>query len=149
MKKSQNIITSDDILGKDVIDTDGEVIGVSTKIHIDNKNKQIVGLTIDQGFMKPDLYIGLGYVRTFGVDTIMLSTSPKSKIRGLKVLDNSGEKIGWVIDVMSVGKTNKIKGVKIKQKTFSKPFMIQSKDIEEVGYSIILRKGWSKIEDLK
>ena len=142
----REIITSDDILGKDVIDTDGEVIGVSTKIHIDNRNKQIVGITVDQGFMKPDLYIGLEYIRTFGVDTIMLSTSPKSKVRGLNVLDSSGKKVGVVDDVISIGKTNRFKGMKIKEKAFSKPFMIRSKDIKEIGYSVILKEKWTRVE---
>lgn len=142
--KPQNIITSDDILGKDVIDSDGEIIGVSTKIHIDNKNKIIIGLTIDQGFMKPDLYIGLEYIRTFGVDSILLNTSPKSKVRGLNVLNSSGKKIGYVIDVSSIGKTNRIKGIIVKEKALSKPFLIKSRDVKEIGYSVILRHDWIK-----
>jgi len=140
--KQQNIITSDDILGKDVIDSDGEVVGVSTKMHIDNKTKQIIGLTIDQGFMKPDLYIGLEYIRTFGVDSILMNTSPKSKIRGINVLDNYGKKVGYVVDVVSIGKTNRIKGVVVKEKALSKPFMVKSSDIKEIGYSVILRRDW-------
>lgn len=147
--KTQNIITSDDILGKDVIDSDGEIIGVSTKIHIDNKNKLIIGLTIDQGFMKPDLYIGLEYIRTFGVDSILLKTSPKSKLRHLNVLDNYGKKIGYVVDVVSLGKTNRFKGIAVKEKPISKPFMVKSSDIKEIGYSVILKKGWIKEEFAK
>lgn len=143
--KTQNIITSDDILGKDVIDSDGEIVGVSTKIHIDNKNQQIIGLTIDQGFMKPDLYIGLEYIRTFGVDSILLNTSPKSKVRGLNVLDSYGKKIGYAIDVISVGKTNRFKGVVVKEKAISKAFMVKSSDIKEIGYSVILKNDWVKV----
>lgn len=146
--KTQNIITSDDILGKDVIDSDGEIVGVSIKMHIDNKTKQIVGITIDQGFMKPDLYIGLEYIRTFGVDSILLNTIPKSKIRSLKVLDSRGKSMGYVKDVIARGKTNRLKGVVVKQKAFSKPFMIGSKDIKEIGYSVILKEGWEKLEKL-
>ena len=106
-KQKKNIITSDDILGKDVIDSDGDIIGVSSKIHIDARTKQIVGLTVDEGFMKPDLYIGLEYVKTLGVDSLLLKTSPKEKIRGLKVLNSKGNKIGFVEDVISVGRTNR------------------------------------------
>ena len=149
MKPKSNITTSDDLLGKDVIDCDGEIIGVSTKIHIDNRTKQITGLTIDQGFMKPDLYIGLEYVKTFGVDSILLKTSPKSKIRGLNVLSSCGKKIGVVSDVISIGKTNRIKGIKVKENAFSKHFIIRSRDIKEIGYSVILKGHFSKLEKLK
>lgn len=144
--KKRDTITSDDILGKDIIDKDGEVIGVSTKIHIDNRNKQIIGLTIDQGFMKPDLYVGLEYIRTFGVDSVLLNTSPKSKVRGLNVLDNSGRRIGYVIEVVSIGKTNRFKGVVVKEKPISKPFLIKSAYIKEIGYSVILKKYYKKEE---
>jgi sporulation protein YlmC with PRC-barrel domain len=146
MKPKKYFITSDDILGKDVIDSDGEIIGVSSKIHIDNRNKQIIGLTMDQGFMKPDLYVGLEYVKTFGVDSILLKTSPKSKIKGLNVLDNSGKKIGFVSSVIAIGRTNRFKGIAVKERALSIPFMIKSKDIKEIGYSVILKKEWSKEE---
>ena len=131
--KSKYFITSDDILGKDVIDSEGDIIGVSSKMHIDNRNKQIIGLTIDQGFMKPDLYVGLEYVKTFGVDSVLLNTSPKSKIRGLNVLDNDGKKIGFVSDIISIGKTNKFKGIMVKSRHMSKQYKIDSKDIMEIG----------------
>ena len=144
--KAQNIITSDDILGKDVIDSDGEIVGVSTKIHIDNRSKQIIGLTIDQGFMKPDLYVGLEYIRTFGVDSVLMNTSPKSKVRGLNVLDSFGKKVGYVVDVVSIGNTNRIKGVVVREKALSRPFVIKSSDIKEIGYSVILKRDWAKDE---
>jgi sporulation protein YlmC with PRC-barrel domain len=146
MKQKKYFITSDDILGKDVIDNEGEIIGVSSKIHIDNRNKQIIGLTIDQGFMKPDLYVGLEYVETFGIDSIMLKTSPKSKVRGLNVLDNDGKKIGHVSNILSLGKTNRFRGIFVKKAPLSKPFIIKSSDIKEIGYSVILKKEWTKHE---
>ena len=144
--KTPNIITSDDILGKDVIDSDGEIVGVSMKIHIDNRSRQIIGITIDQGFMKPDLYIGLEYIRMFGIDSILLNTTPKSKVRNLKVLDSRGKQLGTVKDVVSIGKTNRLSGINVRQKAFSQPFFIKSKDIKEIGYSVILKDTWKKEE---
>ncbi len=144
--KKQDIITSDDILGKDVIDSDGEIIGISTKIHIDNKTRQLIGVTIDQGFGKPDLYVGLEYIRTFGIDSILLTTSPKSKVRGLKVLDSFGKTVGYVEDVLSIGKTNRFKGIKVKKGTLSKPFIVRSKDIKEIGHAVILKENWKMVE---
>jgi sporulation protein YlmC with PRC-barrel domain len=149
MKSKSSITTSDDILGKDVIDSDGEIIGVSTKIHIDNRTKQITGLTVDQGFMKPDIYIGLEYIKTFGVDSVLLNTSPKSKVRGLNVLDSYGKKIGVVADVISTGKTNRIKGIIVRENAFSKQFIIRSRDMKEIGHSVILKEDFSRTEKLR
>ena len=143
-RQKKNIITSDDILGKDVIDSDGDIIGVSSKLHIDARTKQIVGITVDEGFMKPDLYVGLEYVKTLGVDSLLLKTSPKAKTRGLNVLDSRGRKVGVVDDVISVGKSNRFKAIVVKETAFSKPFTIKSKLIKEVGYSVILKGGWNK-----
>jgi len=146
MRKLGDIITSDDILGKDVIDSEGEAIGVSTKIHIDNRKQTIIGLTIDQGFMKPELYVGLEYVKKFGVDSILLNTSPKSKVRGLKVLDSNGKRIGYVDDIINIGKTNRFQGINIKESAFKKAYTVKSKYIKEIGHSVILRKNFIKEE---
>lgn len=144
----KNIITSDDILGKDVIDSDGDIIGVSSKLHIDSRSKLIVGITIDQGFMKPDLYVGLEYVKTLGVDSLLLKSSPKSKIKGLDVLDSKGKKVGFVGDVLSIGRSNRFKGIVVKQSRFSKGFVVKSKCIKEIGFSVILKDKWQR-EDVK
>jgi len=36
----EEIITSDDILGKDVVDTDGDILGVVQQLKIDKKAKK-------------------------------------------------------------------------------------------------------------
>ncbi|MEE9525871.1 MAG: PRC-barrel domain-containing protein [Candidatus Woesearchaeota archaeon] len=136
---AKEIITSDDILGKDAIDPDGEVLGVITKLHIDKTNKSIVGITIDQGFMKPDLFIGVSYVKNFGVDSIFLSKIPTSKYAGLKVIDAKGKTIGKVRKVIS--KRNKVEAIIIKKG------LISASDIHEIGVSVILKEKY-KIKDI-
>ena len=49
--KSQEITTSDDILGKEAIDPDGTILGIVTKLHIGKDDKKVTGITIDMGFM--------------------------------------------------------------------------------------------------
>ena len=93
---NKNIITSDDILGKEAIDPDGSSLGVITKVHIDKKSNKVVGITIDMGFIKPDLFIGISYVKHFGIDAVFLKKVPAHKFHGLNVLSEGGELLGKV-----------------------------------------------------
>ncbi len=140
-------ITSDDILGKDVVDVDGEIIGVVQQIRIDKESKKIVGILVDQGFMKPDLYIGLDFVKNFGVDTIFLSQSPRPKIKGLDVYDRNGKKIGHVHDVIE--KQNVILGIVLKKSQISRRYLIKRKYIKVIGFNIVLKVPESKLEMLE
>lgn len=135
---SKKIITSDDILGKEALDTDGEILGVVMKLHIDKDNKKMVGITIDQGFMKPDLFVGMSYVKNFGVDTVFLNRVPVDKFNGLDVLNGKGKLLGKVVDVNS--KRHKVTEIIVSKKGVSRDkFLIEAKYIQEIGESIILK----------
>jgi sporulation protein YlmC with PRC-barrel domain len=128
-------------LGKDAVDPDGEVLGVVTKLHIDKNNKKITGITIDLGFMKPDLFIGLNYIKNFGIDSVFLSKIPTSKYIGLKVIDSDGKTIGRVKKVHSV--RNKVDAIFLSKKQF-----ISISDIEEIGVKVVLKQKY-KIKDIQ
>ena len=136
-------ITSDDILGKDAIDPDGAILGVIIKLHIDKEFKKITGITIDEGFMKPNIFVGINYVKNFGVDSVFLSKVPAEKYIGLKVLDSKGKEIGTVKKVNT--KRHKVHSIEI-AKGLSQRFIINSNDIEEIGESVILKDKY-KIEE--
>lgn len=135
----QNIITSDDILGKEVIDAQGEVLGVIQKLHIDKDKKCILGITVDQGFMKPDLFIGLEHIHQFGIDTIFLNTYPKNKIKGMDVITSNGRVIGTVKDVEFSG-SNQLKSIIVKSGVLKGQKTIKASEIREIGYNIILKE---------
>ncbi len=140
MKKT---ITSDDILGKDAVDTEGDILGVVMKLHIDKVSKRITGITIDQGFMKPDLFIGMSYVKNFGVDTVFINRVPATKFKGLKVITAEGRNVGLVKDVKS--KRHKVSEIIIAKKgvSFSKEkYVIPASDIQEIGEHVVLKKGF-------
>lgn len=134
-----NIITSDDILGKDVVDTEGEVLGVIQKLHIDKQRKQIIGITVDLGFMKPDLFIGLEFIGNFGVDAVFLNTYPRDKIKGMEVISSSGKSIGHVSSI-EFSAHNKLQSIKVRQKNLLKdPIEIPAEKIRHIGYNVILK----------
>jgi len=135
---TKKIITSDDILGKDAVDPDGQILGVITKMHVDKNSKTITGITIDEGFMKPDLFIGINYVKNFGVDAVFLSRIPPDKYVGLTVFDSKGKVVGKVKRVLS--KRQRISAIQIK-----KGNIISASDIQEIAENVILKENY-KVE---
>ncbi|MBN2111704.1 PRC-barrel domain-containing protein [Candidatus Woesearchaeota archaeon] len=145
MASKKKIITSDDILGKEAVDTDGEILGVVMKLHIDKENKKMVGITIDQGFMKPDLFVGMSYIKNFGVDTVFLSRVPADKFKGLDVLDSKGKLLGKVAGVKS--QRHKVVEIIVSKKGITRDrFLVPSKHIEEIGESVVLKKSFKAVK---
>lgn len=139
------IITSDDILGKEAIDNDGSILGVVTRVHIDNNDKKVIGITIDMGFTKSDLYVGIDNVKNFGKDAILLKTVPASKFKGVNVLTSEGKKIGRVVDISMKG--SKIGEFKVSSsRFFGSKFGVRYSDIKHIGDSIILKPGFESQE---
>ncbi|HJX50324.1 MAG TPA: PRC-barrel domain-containing protein [Candidatus Nanoarchaeia archaeon] len=144
----KEIITSDDILGKEAIDPDGSILGVVTKVHIDNSDRKVIGITIDMGFAKPDLYVGINNVRNFGEDAVLLKTVPAPKFKGINVLTAEGKKLGKVMDI--VMKNSHVEEFIISNFRFiGKKFPIKYSDIKEIGESIILKEGYKHREKSK
>ena len=137
----KSVITTDDILGKFAVDPEGEILGVVTKLHISNSDKKIVGVTVDHGFMKPDLYIGSDFIRNFGVDAILLREVPLDKLIGLNVLTSKGVFVGKVKDVEIEKKIIKTITVSGSGLIRSKKIVVAYSDIKEIGHSIVLNKG--------
>lgn len=136
-------ITSDDILGKMAVDKGGDVIGIITQLHIDKVKKEIVGITIDQGFMKPDLFVGIEHIHNFGVDSVFLNKIPYQKIKGMDILNQEGDLIGFVEDVII--EDHKIKNIVMrKNKMTSKRSLISQKHIDVIKEEVILKKGYEK-----
>jgi len=148
MARKKEIITSDDILGKDAVDPDGSVLGGVTKVHVDRNKMKIVGITIDMGLMKPDLYVGISHVKSLGDDAILLKKVPAPKFKGLKVLTAEGKVLGRVIDMVIFNSTIKEFTV-ANRRILGKRLGIKYKDIKEVGDSIILKKDFKHKEKKK
>ncbi|MBD3209180.1 hypothetical protein GF367_02055 [Candidatus Woesearchaeota archaeon] len=134
-------ITSDDILGKTAVDPRGSLLGVVVKLHIDNGRKRLQGITVDQGFVRPDLYVGMEHVKYFGIDAVFLNTVPYQQLHGKRVFTSHGGYVGTVARVLAEGAT--LKGLVIaKRKRLKKQEVeVNASEIKEMGQTIILRKG--------
>ncbi len=138
ISKEKEVITSDDILGKDVVDIDGDRIGIVQQLKIDKKTKRILGILVDQGFMKADLFIGLDLISNFGIDSVFLNQSPHPKLKGMEVFDKHGKSVGIVSDVEEYP-DNKLIAIIVKKHSLGKSYTIKAKYIKRIGVNIILR----------
>lgn len=134
----KNCITSEDILGKEVIDSDGKYIGIVEKVLIDPINMDFVGIEIDKGFLRKGISLGKNYIKKITPLAVFLNIKPAYEIRGMTVFDKSGKRIGKVIEVKLQSNRNKVKEIKVKRNALKKEIKIPEEFIETMGYNIVL-----------
>src|SRR3989338_11538636 len=148
-KDLDNALTTDDLLGKEIIDSGGGVIGVAEKVFIDPQNFDFIGIGIDKGFLKKGLAIGINYIDKITDYAVFLNISVSLEIRGMKVFDNDCKGLGVVSDVELAGNTNKINAFGIKLGLFGKKIIIPYNCVERVGDGVILNVSKNEVLGLK
>jgi sporulation protein YlmC with PRC-barrel domain len=136
--------TSDDILGKEVIDSEGSFLGVAEKIFIDKINMNFVGIAVDKGLVKKGFIVGKGYIERIAEHAIFLKTSIVLELRGLSVFDKNGEIVGKVNKIISQGNKNTIKEL-IVSNGFRKEISIPSENISTIGHNTIINKSITEL----
>ncbi|NOZ81400.1 MAG: PRC-barrel domain containing protein [DPANN group archaeon] len=134
----EGTITSDDVLGKDVIDPDGAFLGIIEKLHIDPRTLEIVGITIDKGFLKKGLFIGRGYIQKITKFAVFLSIRPAYDVKGMAVFDTQGKKVGTVREVILVGQQNRIRSLIVQSRILRKHFIVPRDFIDTISRSVFL-----------
>ena len=137
-KDLSNIITSDDILGKDVIDRGGVFVGVVEKVFIDPKTLDFVGVSLDKGFLKKGLVLGKDYIDRIAEHAVFLNTGIAYELRGKEVFDIDGVKIGKVVEIILQGNKNILQAIIVKSGIFRSEITIPINFIGTLGYNIIL-----------
>src|SRR3989344_6105616 len=148
-KDLDNALTSDDILGKEIIDSGGGFIGVAEKVFIDPKDFDFIGVGIDKGFLKKGLAIGRNYIDKITEYAVFLNIIVSLEIRGMRVFDSDGKDLGVVSDVELTGNTNKINALGVKQGLFGKKIIIPYDYVEKVGDGVILNVSKKDVLGLK
>lgn len=136
--KSEDIITSDNILGKEVVAPNGDILGYVTQIHIDRKTKEVIGITIYQTLFDPDFFIGINYIDNFGINVVLLNKVPLEIYKGRKVITEDGLFVGYVKDIII--DNDSITKIHVGPKySFKKNFKeIDGINIKELGSVIVL-----------
>jgi len=136
-RKLDNCITSDDILGKEVIDVEGHFVGIVEKVLIDPKNLNFVGIDIDKGLLSKGLSIGKGYIERVTKHAVFLKVRVVFEIKGMTVFDKNDSKIGVVTDVELVNGRNKV-GAIIVKRGINKRLRIGSEFIDKISNNVFL-----------
>ncbi|MGV8142051.1 MAG: PRC-barrel domain-containing protein [Candidatus Pacearchaeota archaeon] len=133
-----NALTSEELLGKPVIDSSGKTIGISEKVFIDSKNLNFLGISVDKGVLHKGIIIGKGYIDKVTSHAIFLNTTVALEVVGMSVFDSNGRKIGVVKHVTLRGIRNSIKSLEVSEGLFGKIHHISSEYISEIGENVML-----------
>ena len=135
-------ITSEDILGKEVIDAEGAFIGVAEKVFIDPKFLDFIGISVDKGLIRSGLTIGKSYIDKIADHAIFLKIRVVYDIKGKLVFDKDGKKVGTVSSIDLCGGKNKIKNIYVKPNfflfSFKNKIVISEEYIANIGDNVIL-----------
>ena len=141
-KKINKTITSEDILGKDVIDAEGGFIGVAEKIFINPKSMDFIGISVDKGLIRSGLTVGKNYIDKITDHAIFLKIKVVYDIKGMLVFDKDGKKVGKVSSIDIYGNKNKIKNIYVKPSfhlfLFKENIVIPEDCIGNIGDNVIL-----------
>ena len=88
--------TTDDVLGKVVIDSSGRKVGVATTLHFDKESYTLTGISVDQGFGNGFCYVTIKAVKLFGEDAVFLNKKALTQLIGKKAFDEEGQYVGTV-----------------------------------------------------
>lgn len=140
-------LTSEDLLGKDVVDFNGTLVGVVEKVLIDPKSLDFVGISIDKGFLKKGLTLGKSYIEEIKEHAVFLRIKVSYDVKGKIVFDSLGRVVGKVSSVELYENMNRIVNLEVKTRfLFGKEILINSKYIKVIGEGVMLNV---KKEELK
>lgn len=142
-------LTSEDLLGKDVIDFDSTLIGVVEKVLIDPKTLDFVGISIDKGFLRKGITIGRNYIEEIKEHAVFLKIRVSYEVKGKLVFDSEGKVVGRVSSVDLYENMNKIVSLFVRRDNIlfpGKEIVIPSRYIRTIGENVMLSV---RKEDLK
>lgn len=137
-ERIERTITSDDILGKSVIDSSGKTIGLVEKVLIDPKTLDFVGVEIDKGLLKKGVLIGKNYIKSIEEHAVFLKIRVTFEMKGMTVFDKDGKRVGIISRVELVGKSNKLKAIHVARGLLRHEALIPGTFISSVGQNVIL-----------
>ena len=143
-------ITSEDLLGKEVIDFDGSFIGVVEKVLIDPYKLDFVGISIDKGFLRKGFTLGKGYIHKITPHAVFLKIKVSYDVKGKLVFDSDGELVGTVTSIDLYGSKNKIVNIIVRPNIFAKKeIVIPAGHLKDIGENVMLNVTKNKLKESK
>lgn len=134
-------LTSEDLLGKDVIDFDSALIGVVEKVLIDPKTLDFVGISVDKGFLRKGITIGRNYIEEIKEHAVFLKIRVSYEVKGKLVFDSEGKVVGRVSSLDLYENMNKIVILIVKRHSIlfpGKEIIVPSRYIRTIGGNVML-----------
>jgi hypothetical protein len=97
--------------------------------------------------MKPLVFVGVDLIHNFGIDSVYISQTPRSRYIDMIVFDRIGLIVGKVKNVYYKEDTFEINLIKIKINPF-KSFLIDSKYIKNIKRNIFLNITKKEVQAL-
>src|SRR3989338_8769014 len=142
-KNHDGAITTEEILGKDVLDIEGNLVGIVDKIFIDPISLDFVGISVDKGFIRRGLTIGKNYISKIAKHAVFLKIRVAYETKGMTVFDRDGKVVGVVTSIDLYGSKNKIKNLHVKtgfiNSLTNNELVIPYTSVKEIGENIILK----------
>jgi len=148
LRKLQGAITSEDVLGKDVIDSGGVLLGVSDKLYLDPKTLNVLGISVDKGFLRKGFVISTEYIEEVASHAVFLNMQPATRMKGMIVFGRNGARIGKVTHVDLVQDTNKVSSIIVKTGFFSSVH-VPARHIKSYDKNVFLSISKSELRDMK
>jgi len=141
-------LTSEDLLGKEVIDFEGTIVGVVEKVLIDPKSLDFVGISIDKGFFKKGLTVGRSYINEIKEHAVFLKIKVSYEVKGKTVFDSDGRIVGKVSSLEIYENMNRIVSLVVKKSYlfWGKEILVPANSIKTIGEGVMLSV---KKEELK
>jgi sporulation protein YlmC with PRC-barrel domain len=125
-----------------VISKSGEIVGRVRNLRTRGFN--VEGIVISRPFSMFKQFIDKSFIKTFNQDQILLKINPVLSLRGLKVYDKSGRRLGKVRKVLRQDNGNNFTSFVVKDKFYSKSILIGKDNIGIMKKNIILNMDYDK-----
>lgn len=132
-------LTSEDLLGKEVIDVDGTFIGVIEKVLLEPSELEFVGISIDKGFLRRGLTVGKNYIDKITEHAVFLKIRVSYEVKGKLVFDKEGKVMGKVYSIELYENRNQIVSLIVRPSLLSRrEIIIPANCIKEIGDNVML-----------
>jgi sporulation protein YlmC with PRC-barrel domain len=137
-----DLISSKNLHSVVVISKSGEIIGRVRNLRIRGFN--VEGIVISRLFSTHKEFIDKAFIKTFNQDQILLKINPVPSLKGLKVYDRSGRKLGKVRKVLRQDNRNDFTSLVVKDRFYSRSILVGKSNIGIMKKNIILNMDYDK-----
>ncbi len=142
------------LFGKNVLDSNGRLVGKSVDAYIDIKTFRMKGLMIEGGLFSKRIVLGNGIIGKITDDSVTLNEPFIQKLTGMKVFDSKEKEIG-VVTGYCIPFTKTLEVVHVNVYSQNKDFHIPIRCIESIDEIMtlciseedVVKENYPKVEE--